>query len=113
MKIVRFQRDQMCDSKELKTVFTVNQWVQRRQSKLNKQSALSYQKRGQRDAFALKSSLLTLFVITVTWSLGTLQVIFVWGMAFPFAVIYMFQGFIHFALFGMRSQPCLNQILQT
>ena len=112
MQIIRLQKDKMNDEKELKTVFTVNQWVQRRQSKLNKQLSLTLQRGGaKKDAFALKSSLLTLFVITVTWSLGTLQVIFVWGMAFPFAVIYMLQGLIHFALYGMRSQPCLNQIL--
>ena len=44
----------------------------------------------KKETFNLKVSSLTLFIITVTWTLGSLQSIFVWGLAIPFGVVMIF-----------------------
>lgn len=106
IKIIRVQRGDICIDEDLKNVFTVTQWEQKRRNSSNgRQKSIKCE-------YDLKSSLLTLFVICVTWSLGTLQAIFLWGMAIPFGTMYFLQGLIYISMYMLRDfcQP-LNKLL--
>ena len=94
--MVRLQSDRICkDHKgQQQTIHTVTHW-ERQMSEMRKNIKL--------DEYSMKSSALTMFIITVTWVLGALQSVFVWGLAIPFGFVWFLQGFIHFALFVLRN----------